>query len=110
MRRRMNNWPVWPNARDWIGIGTFIMAVMILWMMKEDKSLREDEFFKVIATLIIGTGFINGIVGWAYGSTKTSGDIAESNARIVESVSPTNEPIEAVVTNTKPIPVKETKK
>ena len=73
----------WPNARDWIGLGTFSLTIMILWMIKEDQTLRNDEFFKTIATLIIGTGFINGVVSWAYSATKGGTELADKNAAIV---------------------------
>lgn len=82
-RKQMNQWPDWPNARDWIGLGTFALTVMILWMIKEDQSLRQDEFFKTIATLIIGTGFINGVVSWGYSATKGGQELADKNAQIV---------------------------
>lgn len=74
----------WPNARDWIGIGTFTLSVMVIWLMKEDAALREDEFFQTIATAIILTGFLGGPVGWAYQATKGGGEAAESSARIAE--------------------------
>lgn len=75
--------PGWPDARGWIGIGVFSMSVMLLWMMK-DPALREDEFFQTIATLVIGTGFVGGLVSWAYAATKGGGEMAESSARIAE--------------------------
>lgn len=81
----MTRWPNWPNERGWIGIGTFALTIMILWMIKEDPTLRDDEFFKTIATLVIGTGFISGPVAWAYSATKGGSEAAESNARIAES-------------------------
>lgn len=74
----------WPDARGWIGIAVFLLTVMVLWMIKEDAELRKDEFFKVIATAIVLTGFISGVVGWAYAATKQGGELAESNARIAE--------------------------
>ena len=90
----MSGWR-WPNARDWIGIGTFVLTVMILWMIKEDRTLREDEFFKTIATLIIGTGYVGGVVSWAYAATKGGGEQAESSARIAESVAGVATPVPA---------------
>lgn len=82
--RKLNEWPEWPNARDWIGLGTFVLTVMLFWMIKEDQSLRQDEFFKTLATLVIGTGFINGVVSWAYSATKTGSELADKNAKIVQ--------------------------
>ena len=91
-RPRINEWPEWPNARDWIGIATFCLTVMILWMIKGDPELRSNEFFKNVALLIIGTGFINGAVSWAYSVTKTGSEIAESQARVVEKSTPAAPP------------------
>lgn len=73
-----------PDARGWIGLGIYLLVLLLLAMMWTDKALLKDDFFKTIATLIIGTGFINGPVGWAYQATKGGGEAAESTARIAE--------------------------
>lgn len=76
---------VHPNdARGWIGLGVYVLVIVLLGMMWSDKALLKDDFFKTIATLIIGTGFINGPVGWAYQATQAGGKLAESSARIAE--------------------------
>lgn len=102
-----------PNARDWIGIGTFAMSVMVLWMMK-DPSLREDEFFQTIATAIVLTGFLGGPVSWAYAATKGGGEAAESSQRIAEKVADVaaKGPTKVIVDNPEedPVHVEETKK
>lgn len=98
-KRRINEWPHWPDARSWIGIGVFSLTVMILWMVKEDPTLRANEFFKNISILIVGTGFINGVVSWAYSATKGGGEAAESNARIAEAAKAPDAPQSVVVTN-----------
>lgn len=46
----------WPDSRDWIGIGTFVLTVFILMLVWLVPDLRGSEFFKSIAVLIIGTG------------------------------------------------------
>lgn len=84
--------PGWPDARGWIGIGVFTMSVMLLWMMK-DPALREDEFFQTIATLVIGTAFVGGVVSWAYAATKGGGELAEKNAEIVKKQAEASPPI-----------------
>lgn len=89
--RPMNGWewlhrlgPGWPSdGRGWIGFSVFVLTVMVLWMVAERKDLREDEFFKVIATAIVLTGFVQGVVGWAYSATKGGGELADANAKIV---------------------------
>lgn len=74
----------WPDARGWIGIGIYSLTVMVLWMLAAFPDLRQDEFFKTICTLIVGTGFVNGVVSWAYSATKGGGELADRNASIVE--------------------------
>jgi len=83
MSRKINEWPEWPDARGWVGVSVVAISVMLLWMMK-DPELRDDEFFQTIATLVIGTGFVGGVVSWAYAATKSGGEMAESSARIAE--------------------------
>jgi hypothetical protein len=72
------------DARGWIGLGCYALVLVLLAMMWADKSLLRDDFFKVIATAIILTGWNQGPVGWAYQATKSGGEMAESSARIAE--------------------------
>lgn len=72
------------DARGWIGLGCYILVIILLGMMWADKTLLKDDFFKVIATAIILTGWNNGPVGWAYQATKGGAEAAESSARIAE--------------------------
>lgn len=84
MSKPINQMPHWPDARGWIGLGIYAMSIQLLWMFALYPELRQDEFFKTIGTLVIGTGFVNGVVSWAYSATKTGGEAAESSARIAE--------------------------
>lgn len=84
----------WPDARGWIAIASFAMAVMVLWMMKIDRALREDEFFQTIATVVIANGWL-AVVAWAFSATKGGGEQAASNAVIAEKLA------EATTTNNK---------
>lgn len=73
-----------PDARGWIGIGCFILTVMVFTMIAVDKKLLESDAFLILATAIIVTGWNGGPVGWAYQATKGGGEQAESSARIAE--------------------------
>lgn len=75
-----------PDARGFIGLGTYSLVIVLLWMMWSDKALLNNDFFKVIATAIILTGWNQGPVGWAYQATKAGGEAAQSSARIAEQV------------------------
>jgi hypothetical protein len=74
------------DARGWIGLGAYILVLILLLMIWADKDLLHDDFFKVIATALILTGWNQGPVGWAYQATKGGGEAAESSARIAERV------------------------
>lgn len=78
--------PVQPriDARGWIGIAVFVLTIMVLWMVAAFPELRRDDFFKVLATAIVLTGFIQGVVGWAYTATKQGGELAQKAADIVQ--------------------------
>lgn len=76
--------PGWPDARGWISIASFALTLQVLWMMVAFPDLRKDEFFKNIAVLIVGTGWINGALSWAFSATKSGGELAERNAALVE--------------------------
>lgn len=73
-----------PDARGWIGLGCFILVIVILFMVSQDKSLLDNQAFLVLATAIVVSGWNAGPVGWAYQATKSGGEAAESSARIAE--------------------------
>lgn len=75
--------PGWPDARGWIGIGSFALTIVVVAMIVFDRSLLRDDFFKVIATAIILNGWNSGPLAWAYAATKAGGELADNNARIV---------------------------
>ncbi len=86
--------PWWaPDARGWIGIGVFALSVMLLTMMYNSSAFRNDEFIQTIATLVIGTAFVGGVVAWAYAATKGGGELADRNASIIEKQAIASPPI-----------------
>ncbi|HEX8415640.1 MAG TPA: hypothetical protein VF637_17435 [Sphingomicrobium sp.] len=86
--------PWWaPDARGWIGIGVFALSVMLLTMMYRSSAFRNDEFIQTIATLVIGTAFVGGVVAWAYAATKGGGELADRNASIIEKQAEASPPI-----------------
>lgn len=94
-----------PDARGWIGIGVYVLTLVILALLAWEPALRGDEFFKTIATLIVGA-FIKDVVGWAYSATKGGGELAEKNAAIVErhAITPAGTPTDPVSVQDVPRP------
>lgn len=99
------------DARGWIGFGCYLLVIVLLLMIWADRTLLKDDFFKVIATAIILTGWNNGPVGWAYQATKGGGEAAESSARIAEQAATAAlpviagpQPVEVVNDPSNPVP------
>ena len=90
------------DARGWIGLGCFALAVFVLAMAFLDRALLDNNAFLVLATAIVITGWVNGPVGWAYQATKGGGEAAESSARIAEQAAkaalppPTDDPMSTI--------------
>lgn len=76
--------PGWPDARGWIGIGSYSLVVLVIVLVCADRSLLNNDFFKVIATAIILTGWNGGPLSWAYAATKSGGEMADRNQALVE--------------------------
>lgn len=85
--------PGWPDARGWIGIGSYSLVAGLLLMIWVDRTLLRDDFFKVIATAIILTGWNGGPLSWAYAATKSGGELADRNATLVEEQARSSPPI-----------------
>ena len=97
--------PGWPDARGWISIASFALTVQVLWMMVAFPDLRKDEFFKNIAVLIVGTGWINGALSWAFSATKSGGELAAANADLVKKQAEAPQPVQVVNPPDQPVPV-----
>jgi hypothetical protein len=78
--------PGWPNGRGLVGLATFSLTVMVLWMVQSDLTLRKDEFFKVIATAIVLTGFINGVVAFFYSQNQLNSEASRTSQTFAESM------------------------
>jgi hypothetical protein len=85
--------PGWPDARGWVMIASFTLVLIILLMIWTVPDLRDDEFFKNLAILIVGTAWINGAVSWAFAATKQGGELADRNASLVEQQAKASPPI-----------------
>jgi hypothetical protein len=85
--------PGWPDARGWIGIGSYLLVVLIVVLIWQDRTLLNNDFFKVIATAIILTGWNGGPLSWAFAATKSGGELADRNADILQQQAQASPPI-----------------
>lgn len=85
--------PGWPDARGWIGLGSYGLVVLVIVLIWADRTLLDNDFFKVIATAIVLTGWNGGPLSWAYAATKAGGEMAERNQTLVEDQAKASPPI-----------------
>lgn len=81
------------DARGWIGLGCFLLTVLIFAMIGIDRTLLDKDAFLILATAIVITGWVNGPVGWAYQATKGGGELADQNAALVKRQAEASPPI-----------------
>ena len=93
------------DARGWIGLGCFVLVLVILAMIAFDRTLLESDAFLILATAIVITGWVQGPVGWAYQATKSGGELADRNATLVEQQASTPRLGEVMNTEKNAIPV-----
>ncbi|MEG3086195.1 hypothetical protein [Sphingomonas sp. PB4P5] len=98
--------PGWPDARGWIGIGSYSLVVLVIVLVWADRTLLNNDFFKVIATALVLTGWNGGPLSWAYAATKSGGELADRNATLVEKQAaiPTGKPGDPLHTVEEPKP------
>jgi hypothetical protein len=82
----------WPDARGWIAVACYSLLIVMLAMLWLDPTLRQDEFFKTIGTLIAGA-FLKDVVGWGFSSTKAGSELAVRNQDIIEAQAKASPPI-----------------
>lgn len=63
-----------PDARGMIVVGLFALVFFIFGLIAWVPSLNDNELFKTLATLIVGTGFVSGAITFYFGSSKNSTD------------------------------------
>jgi len=78
--------PGWPDGRGLIGLATVSMSVWLLHIYHVDPTLRDDDFFKTIATAVVITGFVNAIVGWAFGDNARSAESTSNTGKFADAV------------------------
>lgn len=84
--RLLRAMPGWPDGRGLVGVAAYALSVGVLVVYVEDPSLRNDDFFKTVATAIIITGFVNSIIGWAYGDTARSAKSTDNTGKFADAV------------------------
>lgn len=68
------------------GAGIFVLTFVVLWMLRDDRTLAENDLFKTLAQAIV----VQGLVGLAMAAWFTKKDDAPSRVQIDQ---PADEPV-----------------
>lgn len=63
-----------PDVRSMIAAGLFALIFYIISLIAFVPALESNELFKTLATLLVGTAFVSGVVAFYFGSSKNSSD------------------------------------
>ena len=61
------------------GAGIFVLTGVVLWMLKEDRTLADNDLFKTLAQAIV----VQGLVGLAMAAWFTKKDDGPSETKII---------------------------
>lgn len=92
----------WPQIgeRQWVTIGTFAFAVLLLAMAWLNPALWEVEVFKVIIQAVVLTGLLNMVLAFHFASNKGSETARENTGLAFQAITATanaNGPPQAAV-------------
>lgn len=85
--RLLRAMPGWPDGRGLVGVAAVAMSVWLLHIYHLDRTLRDDDFFKTIATAVVITGFVNAIIGWAFGDTARGAASTVNSGKFADAIS-----------------------
>lgn len=88
------------SPRGWVGAALFILTLVILGLCAwNPENLRDDKMFQVIAQAIVMTGFIAGVIGYYFVSSKSSTEMRDQIGKALDLV-PTQSKSEVISTIT----------
>lgn len=78
----------WPQIgeRQWVTIGTFGFAMLLLGMAALNPALWEVEVFKVIIQAVVLTGLLNMVLAFHFASNKGSETARENTGKAFDAI------------------------
>lgn len=76
--------PGWPDQRGWMAMGLFGLTAWVLWLARPLNGAEPSEFFKILAQAVVITGFINGVLGFLYTSSKATAEAREQAGKALD--------------------------
>ena len=69
-----------PDIRGWATLGMFVLVAYVVTLVAFIPSLATNELFKMLATLLIGTGGFGLVCAFLWGGSKVSANAGEAMA------------------------------
>lgn len=69
---KSTNWGL--DLRGWVALGLFGLTAYVLHMLAAKPQLAQSQLFAALASAIVVSGLIGGVVAYLYGSSKGSDD------------------------------------
>lgn len=76
--------PGWPDQRGWMAMGMYAMSGWVLWLARPLNGAEPSEFFKTLASAVVVTGFLNGVLGFLYTSSKATAEAREQAGKALD--------------------------
>lgn len=96
------NRPWWaeiiPDIRAWATVGMFAIVFYLLHLVATVPALKENELFKTLATLLVGSGAFGLVCAFLWGGSKTTAAASETVSAIAKAsaVQPAPQPAPVV--------------
>ncbi len=108
-------WAAWlramlPDIRGWSTIGMFAMVFYVIHLMAIHPELAENELFKTVATLLLGSGAFGLVCAFLWGGSKASNAAADTVNVMAQRVAPASDSAAVTVENADSVKVTESKK
>ena len=81
-----------PDLRAWVATGLFGLTAYVLHLMSSNPALANSQLFTALATAIVVSGLIGGVVAFLYGSSKSSQAKDQTIADMAANASPNPNP------------------
>lgn len=82
-------WPGWPSERQWVTLGLFGFALIMLAMAKDDPKLWDVKLFEVVFQAVVLTGLLNMVVAFHFAANKNDEAKVENTRAAFDAITAT---------------------
>lgn len=82
-----------PDVRGWATLGMFALVAYVLTLIAFVPSLQDNELFKTVATLLLGTGGFGLVCAFLWGGSKASVAAVDTVNDMAKGATPAAKPL-----------------